>query len=404
MVSASLVIVIVILLFFVLRKPEYGILATLILVGCGDLFDFFLPSIVKLASIFLIFIIEAYKGFKNKVIQGHLLVFFLLVVIKELLGFFFVPETNVNHFVTAIYVYIIIVTISIVSFKEIRKKNIDFWKQYTVYIIIGLLIQLVRAFYDYQFFGVKPYLIDEVGADSFYEIGGVAYRPSSLMTPIVFSIELGVFIGATVIRKGITLKTLPMLLWAIIGLMLTNSRSGMVVLILVGIYWIVKNKRLVAGAVFATIVVGALFLFNYAERLQTIFDFKNHTYDTRFKSINKTLGQVADFGVDKVLFGAGYGAANYIDENGDVLYYVEDFYISLLVNSGYITSLLFLGYLFYVISRGLRIRSSNVLLLVCILLVNFFACSLMIYTVQLLFWVITLSILWDYKEISLNYS
>ena len=229
-----------------------------------------------------------------------------------------------------------------------------------------------------------------------YEYGGELFRPSSLQGCIVYAIELGVFIGITILKEGINKINSIILIVATIGLLLTYSRSGLLIFFGSVMFYLVRSQKtsflpiaLIAFVVYLLANIG------YSDRLNESLDFGSETYQTRFTSIATVFGKISSFSFSECVLGVGYGMANYIGENGLIAYYVENYYLSLIINSGFVTFIMMIIYSIYVIVEGRKKKLTDTVVFGLLLVVNFLACSLLTYSVQILFWMLSLGILYD---------
>lgn len=96
------------------------------------------------------------------------------------------------------------------------------------YFIVNLLILYYRAFVDYSFFGSLTMF---GGFEHLYSAGGALYRPSNLTSPIIFSVELAVFLGVLFHEQGGSPKTFLLTASSILPFALMRSRSGLMLLL-----------------------------------------------------------------------------------------------------------------------------------------------------------------------------
>lgn len=381
------------LLLLVVQKPFYGTLTTLIIISLGPAIDPSVGSNIKFGVIAAIFLVVATNALRHYKVSIYAIVFMVLALVKEIIGY--TLGFTMQSFMLSIYVYVVIFGIAYFNFLDIKARGINFWDQYQIYIIICLAIQFYRAIFDFSFFGLATMKGDGMYQE-LYEYGGELFRPSSLQGCIVYAIELGVFIGITILKEGINKKNSIILIVATIGLLLTYSRSGLLIFFISVIFYLVRSRKtsflpiaLIAFVVYLLANIG------YSDRLNESLDFGSETYQTRFTSIATVLGKISSFNFFECIFGVGYGMANYIGENGLIAYYVENYYLSLIINSGFVTLILMIFYSIYIIFEGRKKKLSDTVVFVALLIVNFLACSLLTYSVQILFWMLSLSILYD---------
>lgn len=382
------------LLLLVVKKPYYGTLATLIIISLGPAIDSSVGSNIKFGVIAAIFIVVAINAIGHYKVASYALVFMVLALLKEMIGM--ALGFTMQSFMLSIYVYVIIFGIAYFNFLDIKARRINFWDQYKIYVIICLVIQFYRAIFDFSFFGLATMKGDGIIGQELYEFGGELFRPSSLQGCIVYAIELGIFIGITIVKEGINKKNSVILILSTVGLLLTYSRSGLLIFLVSVVYYLIKSKKFsVLPVILLAFVAYMLAAIGYGDRINEFLDFGSETYQARLTSISMVSNKIFNFDLKDFIFGVGYGMANYVDENGAITYYVENYFISLIINSGFITLIMMVFYSIYVIIEGIRKKLVDTLLFGMLLVVNFLACSLLTYSVQILFWMLSLSILYD---------
>lgn len=385
-----IIVVLAFLLTLVVKRPEYGILALLIIAGFGPIFDYAVGNAAKFAIIFVFFLVELFYAIKNKYRSNIVILFMSLAILKEL--FAYVLGVSINSFMMAIYVYVVIFGITFFSYKEIQRKHVDFFKQYAIYIILCLIVQFYRALFDFTFFGLATMDFAGTEFEELYSYGGEQFRPSSLQGCIVYSIEISVFTGLMILKQGINRKNALFLAICSIGTFLTYSRSGLLILVVAAVYSFYKKGKL---SILPLLLIGLLgyVLMNIGYETRMEAATSSGEYAWRLGSMMNVLSQISNFDAIKLLFGAGYGLANYVGDSGEAVYYVEDFYLALIVNSGIVTFFAFIVYSLRTVVKGVRKKSIEGFMFIMILLVNILACSLLAYTVQILFWYLSFCIL-----------
>lgn len=390
--STIVLLLLVFVVLHVLRHAEYGLICSIFILGCGNFFDFFIPSYARFIAVAAIFVILYQKNKKVGKISKYFYIYCICVLVKECLCFLFSSFCDVASLSAAIYAYIIVFGIAYFSRPILFRAQVDFWEQYKYYILLCSVVQCYRAFVDYTFFGITPYLVQDAAYEQYYEFGESLYRPSSFSSPIVYSIELSVFFAIILFKKGLKKDGLPWLVLSFVGIMLTNSRSGMILIAMSMIYYLYKQKQY-GAFIFISIGIG-IFLSTYAmyvARIMTIFDFTDHTYLIRFGSIFSIIDEIANESIINQLIGVGYGAVDSVTPSGDVRFYTEDFYLGLIANSGFVALLAFIVYVTILMKKKSVVYYKFIL--VELLIINILAISLIMNVVQIIFWFITLSIL-----------
>lgn len=383
--------VLLVFIIVIIKKPYLALIYVMILLGFAPIFDHYLGnSSIRFGLIALVFIIQLLKtGVKRR--NEILYIFFALVVLKEIVGMAF--GATMQSFIQAMYTYVIVIGIVYFSYWEMKKNRIDFLRLFSVYIVLCLGVLFYRTLFDYSFHGLA--LNEDVFTkySGNFEYGSYSFRPSSFESPIIFSIQLSIFISWLVFKEGITKRNALLLTFSTIGLLLTFSRSGLLMLMIAGVIYAVKSKKSPIVICFMALVLfGLMVALDYTDRFLDVFKIGSESadYQGRFNSINTVWRQIASFDISELFLGLGYGVANNPDDNGDVLYYVENYYFTLFINSGFFALLLFLLYYLKVVIHGVKRSNYYSLLCLLILLVNCLACSLYANTVFMLLFFLSL--------------
>lgn len=390
------IVLVLALLVLVYRRPEYGLLTALILISFGPVVDTLPVPNAKFVLITIVFLIEASAAFRRNAVSNTIIIYFAIIFLKELMCYFTGLSTK-SSFILAIYVYVIIVGLTYFTFVSIKKEGGDFFNQYKIYIILCLAVQFYRAFIDYSFMGLATGYI--------YAEGDSQWRPSSLQTPINYCLELTAFTGWMLFKEGLKKSNIVLFVICIAGIVLTFSRSGLVGFFICLLWYFVNSKgtqrsrKIVVSVFMVPLLIILLVRFDYTDRFLEIFDTTSEHagYVNRFGSIDSVTNQIANFDIGSLLFGKGWGAANYADQNGTILYYVENFYLSLLINSGLIVFVAFIIYILRTLFKGWKADKNNMVLLFSILITNFLAANLLAYTIQIITAFLCFSIMYANK-------
>lgn len=382
----------------VVKRPATGALVVLFTISLSPIIDSVFPQIFRNVWVLIVFLVQFVIGAKKKLITNTIIIYIAAVVFKEVFSFFILG--NVNSLVLSIYVYIVIFGVAYFTYK-FSKSTDEFWNYYKIYIVVCLLIQFYRTLFDYSFFGLAT-MNDDVQFASLYEFGGEHFRPASLQGSIIYAIELAIFISIILLKKGINKKNAIFIALAMIGLILTYSRSGLLIVGISVAYYFIKKKQIIKASVLAVLLLGLLSIFQYGERLNESTDLSSDTYQGRFMSIAMTLNTIERLNIEDYIFGVGYGRANYVQEDGTVEYYVEDYFLSVIINSGILTLIALIAYFVKAIKKGLRRHCIETIPFIGLILVNILASSMLAYTVQILFWILTFSIFIPLKRNQLS--
>ena len=390
--------ILLVFLYYTLKRPELGLVFTMALIGFGPLFDTFVGNGVKFAAILAIFLIETFRAGRMKYFNKMLIIYIIIAFFKELLSL--IAGSTLDSFVNAIFVYIILISITFFSFIENKRKGKDFYNQFKYFIFVCLVIQFYRIVFDYSFFGMAMSTQKMDMYSDIYEYGSFSFRPSSLEDAIIFSIELSVFMCWMMFREGINKKNILYFIVCLIGLLFTFSRSGLVVLIIGLIWYMYKSKKSI-GSLLVIISIGIFLMMamDYTDRFLDIFSSKSETsnYDIRFNSMKTVIGQIEEFSIPDIILGKGYNVANAPQKNGEILYYVENYYLTLLINSGIFALLLFILYFIRVVFVGLKKHNNFFMLCFLILLVNTIAASLYANNILMLLFYFSFAILYNVR-------
>lgn len=372
------------------KKPMYGAIITLFVFSFGALFIHYNFSLARYGAVVAIFIIEIFKGksYLNKTFFA-LLSFFIF---KELLNL--INNGSFHQFSMSAYYYIITPTIAYLSFCKIKENNGDFLRQLKVYFIICLLVQLYRTIFDITFFGIIEFNFDINKYEDSMVVGSDLFRPSNLESCITFSIELGTFLGLLLLREKLSKWNILILLFGMIGLVLTLSRSGLVIFAIAVAYYAYANKNYKFLALI--FIFGGFLAVNmgFMERLTEMTDFGSETYQTRGSSIQNVTDSIRNFDFLSYIIGLGFGSANYAAEAGDSFkFYVENYYLATFINGGLIYFIALLLFCLLIIVHGWNKKKDYLCLSVGIMITNCLSCNLLSYTVEILFIYLAFSIL-----------
>ncbi|MBP5551665.1 MAG: hypothetical protein J6X93_06420 [Bacilli bacterium] len=390
--------ILIIFAIFSFIKPKYSFVFVLFIVAFGSFFDYYTFEYAKFISLLIILVAMLIDAARNDEINMYIIIFDLIVVMKELVCFA-IGISDLNQLIMSIYVYAIIFSICYFGFRSFKRNKVDILNVMKCFFIICFLIQLYRTFFDYTFFGVKPYEFERIGslADA-YDFGGRYFRPSSLESPIVYSVQCGLIFGFILFKEGINRKSIFWLLAIIISIILTKSRTGMLIVIALVLVYSVITKKII----FPLFIVftGAILLFalGYGNTFMSIFDFSSETYARRITSIQNTISTIKSFNLVDILFGRGYGIAGYIQDDLSVSVYAENFYLALIVNSGFLSFCLFILYSLISIAKGMKSKNRIIWLFIAILMSNYFAISLLCYSIQIFFWFFSFELLNSKRE------
>lgn len=254
------------------------------------------------------------------------------------------------------------------------------------YIAFQIAINYYRSFFDYSFLNIFDYY----PGFSFIEL-----RPGSLNSPIIFSIELVIFLvfvlsfGNSLRQKIFTVAI------SLFPLYVMQSRSSYLILLTFVVYFLFYKKKFILLLVML-LSFFVLFLYQGLDNrifyFLTIFDSSEFSYQIRFDSIKYAIQFYTELPLINIFFGLGTGVARASYQNG---IYVENFFIGYVIESGILMSILLFSCILYIISLGFKKKQVRnlTILLVLIFLTNMLASNLTANVIQLFVWTIIFIIL-----------
>mgnify|MGYP006078702617 CR=1 FL=1 len=268
--------------------------------------------------------------------------------------------------------------------KELHAKNHDLFSVLFFYILINLAIFYFRAFFEYTFFGILDVSIEEW-----------VYRPSNLTSPIIFAIEVVIIIALMYVSDVPKWRKICLLGLIFLPLILMQTRAAMLLLALMTVAYLIYSKQFRSIVILSITSVIIVFLFwilsGEMPYIFSIFSYDGGAYGKRASSIADTLDIYSEFGVLKMLIGAGSGlASQHASSFGHEAIYVENGLLALLVENGLLFFIMFIGALAYYPLRTRLVGISGYLyfLLFLIVVINIFSASLTTLSIQALFWLI----------------
>ncbi|WP_163929934.1 hypothetical protein [Paraferrimonas sp. SM1919] len=380
-------IITLIIIFYVASHENlfFSFVGFLLIVSVGPL----IKSLTGVESTSLVYFFYWFIYFSFIIVRQRYLanLFSLLLIVVVLILLFFqmliVDVSLVSAFMGGAR-FVIIPIMACYAAREIVNKNLDLVNVLLVYFVINILIFYIRAFYSYDFFGVMD-----------IEVKEWTYRPSNLSNPIIFSIEVAIFL-AMVMCSQLHVKN-KTFIYAImvVPLFLMFSRSSYIIIFLFSLFYLVYNKRYISLLLFS--VASFLIMYIYYESMGklpyvlSVFDYEAGAYDTRFTSMINALSHISELNVSELLFGTGSGTASqHGNSNGLEAFYVENSFVSLVIENGVVFFLLYFFSLLYLIFNttacGVGIYYTVIVLSVS--LTNFFSANLTVVSVQLLYWLV----------------
>lgn len=293
---------------------------------------------------------------------------------------------SIDEFILGVSKFIFLPILALYAVKDLQRNKVDLFSIFIIYLIINYFVFYVRAFYDYSFFGVLDADFEEW-----------TYRPSNLSTPIIFAIEIAILISL-MLRSNLSIAYKIMIaIITVLPLALMHSRSSYIIIAVSFFFFLLHQRRYGVFLSFVSILFFiTLFISTKSGEIPyflTIFDFSSDSYGTRFSSMEAAISVIASMDISELLLGLGSGTASQHSAGASLevdVVYVENALISLIVENGIIIFFcFFLSLVYYPIRTGLKGNSAHLfVILVSIWLVNFFAASLTVLSVQLLYWTV----------------
>lgn len=367
------------------QKVYFSLLGFLFLVSFGKLFTF-LTNIQSMSIIYIYYFAIFFISIMYRERDNYKLttLIFVIGVFCLLLMQTLVSKIDISGLSLGIARFLFLPIMASYAAKDIIKRNVDLCSIFIVYFSLSFVIFYIRAFYSYDFFNILD-----------VEMEAWTYRPSSFTNPIIFAIEVAIFISLMLHSQLAIKAKLLLILISIIPLVLMFSRSAYVIIIINLLFFLIYKKRFVSifNLVFVSTLLGAIY-FNLTGDLPyilSIFDFEGGSYGTRTTSMTDALIFISEMNIQEFLFGLGSGFASQhgATEYGTV-FYVENTFLSLIIENGMLFMVFYLiSLIYFIIKTGLKKNSKyHFVLIISIALVNLFSANLTVLSVQILYWAV----------------
>jgi hypothetical protein len=227
-------------------------------------------------------------------------------------------------------------------------------------------------------------------------VGITNFRPANLSSPIIFSIELVIVLSIFYFENDKRPIFTFLIGFSLLPLVLMQSRSSFVLIIVIVLYSIINKKS--AKFLILTSVIFVLVGFVLSDRIHffSIFNLRNQTYAIRLNSMLSSLVLFMKQDWTKILFGLGVGTTNLIiGGNGQFEFYVENFHLSLLYDSGLVVFCMWVLFNISLLIKATTTRAKHSYLIGVIaglLLINFVSSNLTAYTIQIFYWMMVLDL------------
>jgi hypothetical protein len=260
-------------------------------------------------------------------------------------------------------------------------------------ILFNIIIVYWRIFFDYTFFGLIT-LGDLENIGEVYSFGTDFWRPSSLESPIIFSIELSLFVFYYYHQKVLTSKDKInfniLIFFTIIPFLAMRSRSAFIILLGAFFLHFFLNNFRFHKVLYFVIFILIVFPISVYLGLDNVIMLTDDSYSVRGNSLSDSLTQFLNSPTINILFGFGSGHSNFeLEEYSGFNVYVENFFASFLIDYGILLTFPFLILNLLLFLTGI-INSKNILKISIslFLLVNFFSSNLTAYSLQFFYWIL----------------
>jgi hypothetical protein len=365
-------------------KHRYISLAIfLILISISPLLRLLL-DMQSTSSIYVIYLLIFFIGVFLRGNQRLNLVriYFVLIIFMFFIIQAFNIEFNLKTLSLSVMQVLFIPLIAYYGAYDMRKKNVDIFSVFIAYLLINYFIFYTRAFFDYNFFGVLD-----------AELAAWMYRPSNLTTPIIFSIEVAILLSLMIQSQLKNSYKIMLLLISVAPLILMHSRSAYIIIFISYTFFLLREKKYTALFYLIIVLILASSAYFYvAEKVPyffTLFEFES--YGSRVSSLLNSVDFISKMEIVNIFFGLGAGSSSHYTASNIVdVIYVENAFISMIIEHGIIV---FIGYIFsllyYIIKTGLKGDSAYFFVIIISLwIVNMMSASLTVMSVSILYWTI----------------
>lgn len=372
--------------YIITKKTQYTITLVLMISSLSPILTQYISNGMYNILYIYIFLVLLYYAKLNKQIKltKGLLIYLLgtgIILIINILSVN-VRVEQIVLFATRFYIFPFIAYVSV---KYMKEKNKTISSIFLLYFLVNIAIVYYRIFIDFSVGG----LFFNIGPDH------PMFRPSNLNSPIVFSIELAVFIVIYMIENNKFIYKCGFLIIIVIPMISMSSRSSLVflaLLLIVIIYKRIKNKRIIIFfSIFSLWITCFL----------SLFIIKIDSMLERFISIGGAFKSIYENKILFLLFGRGSGVASIATmESGIGEVYVENFFMTLLIEYGVLLFLVFIIFNFISLKQKKIIFVDDIsrFIIVGIFIVNLISSNLSANSVQLLYWFLIFNLITNTVE------
>lgn len=379
------IIAMILLLYKTYKCPYLAILTLFLTISFGPIINSYITMSFSYAYQLVVLIFILYTAVSRKMINKKILLAQWAVFLYILLQVYFV-RINLEQVYLSVYRLLFIPTISFYSYQLLKINNKKLSDISIYYLIPNLMVLYYRAFIDYSFFGIIDDYSNTIYS-SHYSFGGANFRPSSLQSPIVFSVELIVLLFLYLFEKGNNKIFKFLVLLSVLPIFLMRSRTSVVLLLLLLIYHLMSEKN-IKGIIAVNLTSVLLFIINKTHNIFKVFLNNDLNIDNRFNTIKNFSNNFENQNLVYQIFGKGIGTTNIVlSTTGKMGLYVENFHLSILYDLGICVFLIWIIFNLAILlhsynNRGIRMYS---IILLGLLLINFLASNLTSYTLQMIY-------------------
>jgi len=284
-----------------------------------------------------------------------------------------------------VFKFVIIPIVLYYSYLLAQYYNVSFLNTFYPYFFLNIIIVYYRAFFDYTFFGVLSFEGMNQFSDA-YSVGKILWRPSNLSSAIVFSVELVIFLALQYFSAVNRKKLMFISILSIVPILVMQSRSSWVILSMLIIYSLMKNRKFVLLS-FITLLSSYLFYkLKIISKVYDLLTMNEASFSSRFNSVIESVPLFFKNTLNRIVFGNGTGFANYkMPGNDSFGVYVENFHLSVLFDQGIIIFVFWILFNIYCLLIFALNKTNMSSVLFFVLLTNCFSSSLTVFTLQMFY-------------------
>jgi hypothetical protein len=379
------------ILAYIYKSKAYSLGAVMTLISVSPIVSAVTSEFIYLLSLLVLSLLVIGRALSLNVFGEKFFTYaslVLFVIFFQLL----VNDATLNQIILGLFKLLFIPAIAYSAFFYAKKEHLDVTDIIRPYIILNIAILYYRAFIDYSFFDIIEI------SDAYYATEGIIksvfFRPSNLSSPIMFAIELSIYIALLLRQLGLSKGFLIEFSLYIFPLIVMQSRAALAIVAASFICYIFL-QRMYKTLFLITIIFFLLFIqFRGEIYFFTVFDIGGEGYLKRFTSMIHALDSMEGYDMIHILLGKGIGASNMIVVDGSYKLYVENFYISFINDMGFVIAamwFLFTITVIFVTRPNPLIKTA----LLVLLLTNVFASNFTAFNVQFFYTLLMIILIYD---------